>query len=214
MKIRITGNSEELKAITELLKSKEYIRSISTPYKNRGEYNKDYRLYIETYDMKPEQFKEISPPEPQEPEIKQENIKSIATQPEQKHPAEAPKTALNGKYTITQLNEVLKKGGYIATHKPEEVEAWGVPYESDSTKQRYVIFWEYYGRTNYKTPVCYTTDLNSCLDVLETLNAGNKKPSVSCYSAKLLDNIKRLTQSDYLINIFGDSEELKEVKTQ
>lgn len=50
MKIRITGTLEEIQGITELLKEKEYIRSISQPYKNRG-INNDYRLYIETYDL-------------------------------------------------------------------------------------------------------------------------------------------------------------------
>ena len=55
MKIRITGTLEEVEGITELLKEKPYIRSISSPYKNRG-INNDYRLYIETYDLKKEAF--------------------------------------------------------------------------------------------------------------------------------------------------------------
>lgn len=59
MKIRITGTAEELQAITELMKNKDYVRSISQPYKNRGEYSKDYRLYIETYDLQQEQLTQI-----------------------------------------------------------------------------------------------------------------------------------------------------------
>ncbi len=59
MKIRITGTAAELQAITELMKGKDYVRSISQPYKNRGEYSKDYRLYVETYDLQPEQLTQI-----------------------------------------------------------------------------------------------------------------------------------------------------------
>ncbi len=55
MKIRITGTREEVEGITELLKEKPYIRSISSPYKNRGISN-DYRIYIETYDLQKDFF--------------------------------------------------------------------------------------------------------------------------------------------------------------
>ena len=68
MKIRITGTEAELNQLTELLKGKSYVRSISAPYKNRGEYNKDYRLYIETYDS-PETLTAIKQlQKPQQPE--------------------------------------------------------------------------------------------------------------------------------------------------
>ena len=50
MKIRITGTEYEIEQVTELLKHKEYVRNISPMIKNKGEYNKDYRVYIETYD--------------------------------------------------------------------------------------------------------------------------------------------------------------------
>ena len=39
-----------MEQITELLKHKDYVRSISPQYKNHGNYNRDYRVYIETYD--------------------------------------------------------------------------------------------------------------------------------------------------------------------
>lgn len=58
MKLRITGTAEELTGITEMLKEKPYIRSISSLYKNRG-INNDYRLYIETYDLNQAFFKEL-----------------------------------------------------------------------------------------------------------------------------------------------------------
>lgn len=105
MKIRITGNSEELKAITELLKSKEYIRSISTPYKNRGEYNKDCRLYIETYDS-PEMITQIKAAQIQQNNTPGQMKHTRATEPGYKKlPAEATETAHN----ITISGKAYKK---------------------------------------------------------------------------------------------------------
>lgn len=55
MKIRITGTLEEVEEMEEALKKMPFIRSISSLYKNRG-INNEYRLYIETYDLKKEAF--------------------------------------------------------------------------------------------------------------------------------------------------------------
>lgn len=73
MKIRITGTLEEVQGITEMLKAKEYIRSISQPYKNRG-INNDYRLYIETYDLTQQFFAEAGA---QQAAIKAEERKQL-----------------------------------------------------------------------------------------------------------------------------------------
>ena len=100
MKIRITGTAAELQAITELMKGKDYVRSISQPYKNRGEYSKDYRLYVETYDLQPEQLKQIREPA----EVKQIRETTVYTQAELNQIVN-----LQTEYTI-KLNK-----GYIRT---------------------------------------------------------------------------------------------------
>lgn len=65
MKIRITGTLEEVEEMEEALKKMPFIRSISSLYKNRG-INNEYRLYIETCDLKeafqPEEEEEGSLP--------------------------------------------------------------------------------------------------------------------------------------------------------